>query len=90
MTLKEYIADLTRLMKHYHAEDFEVMTRDIEMMAGSETEIYGENRIAMTGDNFWLNLEDKKMYVDCCFDGEVVQKSSASYLDDLWIKEELA
>lgn len=87
MTLKEYIADLTRLMEHYSAEDFEVMTRDIEM-TGSE--IYGENRIAVTGDNFWLNLEDKKMYVDCCFDGEVVQQEAANYLDNLWIKEELA
>ena len=86
MTLKEYIADLTRLMEHYRAEDFEVMTRDIEMEA---SEIYGENRITMTGDNFWLNLKDKKMYVDCCFDGSVVQERAAGYLDNLDIKEEL-
>lgn len=69
MTLNEYIETLTSLRNHYNAGDFEVHVREVC------TGIDPENRMVMTvedfdwtnmdGDDFWLNLEEKTLNVDC-------------------------
>lgn len=69
MTLNEYIETLTSLRNHYNAGDFEVHIREI--CTGTDP----ENRMTMTvenfdwtnmdGDDFWLNLEEKTLNIDC-------------------------
>jgi len=68
MTLDQYIETLTNLRNHYNAGDFEVHVR--EVCTGR-----AENSFTMTvedfdwtnmdGDDFWLNLEEKTLNIDC-------------------------
>ena len=68
MTLDQYIETLTNLRNHYNAGGFEVHVR--EVCTGRV-----ENSFTMTvedfdwtnmdGDDFWLNLEEKTLNIDC-------------------------
>ena len=69
MTLDEYIETLTSLRNRYNAGDFEVHVR--EVATGTSPENPMEMTVEdfdwtnMDGDDFWLNIEEKTLNIDC-------------------------
>lgn len=69
MILNEYIETLTNLRNHYNAGDFEVHIREVATGASSENSmemtVEDFDWTNMDGDDFWLNLEEKTLNIDC-------------------------
>lgn len=69
MTLDQYIETLTSLRNHYNAGDFEVRIREVATDASSknpmEMTVEDFDWTNMDGDDFWLNLEEKTLNIDC-------------------------
>lgn len=69
MTLDEYIEALTNLRNHYNAGDFEVNVREIYtghvLFNPMIMTVEDFDWTKMDGDDFWLNLEAKTLYINC-------------------------
>ena len=63
MKLEQFIEQLTMLMENHDAQEFEVMTRDIQLNKYGEIEREGITPV--TGDHFCLDLDKKVAFVDC-------------------------
>lgn len=63
MKLHEYIEQLTALMEHHGAQDFDVKTR--YPMLDRWGQYDGEYVEDVTGDQFCLDLDAKIAFVDC-------------------------
>lgn len=63
MKLQQYIEQLTALMNRYHAQDFDVKTREIllDQYGGYPSESVTD----VTGDHFCLDLDAQIAFVDC-------------------------
>jgi hypothetical protein len=69
MILDQYIEMLTSLRNHYNAGNFEVRIREVTTGASSENPmemtVEDFDWTNMDGDDFWLNLEEKTLNIDC-------------------------
>lgn len=63
MKLEQFIEQLTMLMEHYDARDFDVMVREIRLDHHGSVEYEGIT--PLTGDHFWLDLDKEMVFVDC-------------------------
>ena len=63
MKLEQFIEQLTMLMERHHAQDFDVMVREVQL------DCYGnimyEGIVPLTGDHFCLDLDKEVAFVDC-------------------------
>lgn len=68
MTLDQYIETLTNLRNHYNAGDFEVHVREVctgRVEHSFTMTVEDFDWTKMDGDDFWLNLEEKTLNIDC-------------------------
>lgn len=63
MKLQQYIEQLTALMEHHKAQDFEVKTRYLMLDRWGQYD--GEGVEDVTGDMFCLDLDAKIAFIDC-------------------------
>lgn len=69
MTLNEYIETLISLRDHYNAGDFTMRIREVTTGKADENPmvmtVEDFDWTNMDGDDFWLNLEEKTVNIDC-------------------------